>query len=79
MTRAVGTLIGARGQAIITFCSWLRDDAAVSADELMAALDLLQLSEADIELVCERIDNPLPVPRCDNVRTVRIPVIGKVT
>ena len=61
---------GARGQAIVNLMRWLEDGSFLNVEELMAALDLLDLNEADIECICRNFTGG---------RTVQVPFLGRIS
>lgn len=60
----------ARGEAVVNIIRWLEDSSFLDADELLSALDLLDLEEGDIEFICRNFTHG----RCASV-----PLVGRVS
>ncbi len=61
---------GVRGQAIVNIIQWLEDGSFLNADDLMSALDLLDLDETDVECICRNFTHGRCVP---------VPLLGRIS
>lgn len=67
-----------RGVAVITICKWLSDSFSVEVSELLSALDLLQLRQSDIQVLCDWA-GAITIDHFIRNNTIRLQILGRIS